>query len=349
MKKLISFIIVTVLLISLCTATTFAHTGYYFDYYDRFVEEYGEPYMFQEMYVSFENNEPSYYVVKVQLYFIYVDPPQHIEEVGIVNSGLVFTQIPVYIPFETTYCIYDVSDDKFYDITKIDILAYRGLYDYLVESDIATMIGDVDYDNKLTIIDATMIQRILANITYIRNNFVTDFNCDGSVDIMDATAVQKEVANLTPVTPTINEELVYTPYNDDFDISGGVLDINYTGVFNSQLEYGDHNMDSDNFGVIIKSKEQYDSVFNFDNDKYDDEFFKTKALVATVRIVTDYYMTKTIGYVGVYDSTLVLVNNTSSGSSGGTALPMAPPYVSIVEVNKTDIEYVYEILWVPVN
>lgn len=347
MKKLVSLFIVAVMLMSLCAVTAFAEDGYNFDYYDRFVEEFGEPYYYQEMYVSFENNDPSYYVIKAQLDQIYVDPPEHIEEIGIVNSGLVFTQIPVYMPFKTTYGLYDVADDKFYDITVVDINTYRGLYNYLVNEEIANMIGDVDYDKKLTIMDATMIQRILANITHIRNNFITDFNCDGSVDIMDATAMQIELAKLEPVTPVPNEDLVYSPYNDDFNIYDGIVNIDYINIFDSRLEYGDHKMDCDNFGVIIKSTEQYNSVFNFDNGKYDDEFFKTKALVATVQIVTDYYDKSTIGYVGVYNNTLVLLNNISSDNFDGIALPAAPPYVSFVEVNKSDVAYVDEILWVP--
>lgn len=347
MKKLVSLFIIAVMLLSLCTVAVYAQTDYNSDVYDRFVYDYGEPYSYEELFVSLENNEPSYYVIKAKLLAIFPDPPLNIQETGIVNNDLVFTQIPFENPFLVDYAVYDVSDDEFYDITKVDFNDYEGLYDYLVESKIATMIGDVDYDRKITIMDATMIQRILANITSIINNFITDFDRDGFVVILDATAVQKKVANLSPVIPTVNEELVYTPYNDDFNINDGILDIEFTSVYDGKLDYGDHNMDSNDFGVIIKSTEHYKSVFKFYDGTYDDEFFKSKALVATVNIVTDYYMTNTIGYVGVYGNTLVLVNNVSWKSNGNMAYPIAPPYVSIVEVNKNDVAYVNEIVWIP--
>ncbi len=59
--------------------------------------------------------------------------------------------------------------------------------------------GDTDYDNEVTVKDATQIQKSLAGIIYFvkkRMNLNADFNRDKLVDIRDATAIQQYVAGL---------------------------------------------------------------------------------------------------------------------------------------------------------
>lgn len=58
--------------------------------------------------------------------------------------------------------------------------------------------GDVDNDQKLSIIDATEIQKAIANITEIvkfdhSDETVYDFNGDGQVNIIDSTEIQKSL------------------------------------------------------------------------------------------------------------------------------------------------------------
>lgn len=58
--------------------------------------------------------------------------------------------------------------------------------------------GDVDNDGDLTILDATAIQRMLADLpseSYAVWN--ADYDDDGSVTILDATAIQRKLADLT--------------------------------------------------------------------------------------------------------------------------------------------------------
>ena len=61
----------------------------------------------------------------------------------------------------------------------------------------AIILGDVDSDGEVTIIDATAIQRHLASIpTASYNEKAADADGDGSVTILDATAIQRHLAQL---------------------------------------------------------------------------------------------------------------------------------------------------------
>lgn len=126
-----------------------------------------------------------------------------------------------YIPFSTMYGIYDAMEKKFYDLIKLESFdKYEGLVDQLLSYDkYMYPIGDADKDRKLTIMDATFIQRVEAELcTYnesiddLRNRFVTpgsekiayisDIDGDGERSVMDATAIQMKLAEIEDTTPT---------------------------------------------------------------------------------------------------------------------------------------------------
>ena len=60
------------------------------------------------------------------------------------------------------------------------------------------MIGDVNGDSTVTVLDATMLQKYLAGLASFSNEqlAVADANGDGQVTVLDATAIQKYLANL---------------------------------------------------------------------------------------------------------------------------------------------------------
>lgn len=73
----------------------------------------------------------------------------------------------------------------------------------LVVQEIISMlmkIGDTDGDGKVTIMDATEIQRHIAQLTTISDDRLTcaDTDKDGKVSIMDATMIQRFIAQLIP-------------------------------------------------------------------------------------------------------------------------------------------------------
>ena len=59
------------------------------------------------------------------------------------------------------------------------------------------LLGDVNMDGMLSILDATAIQQHLVMIDGITfDESVADFNNDGSISILDATAIQKNLVGL---------------------------------------------------------------------------------------------------------------------------------------------------------
>ena len=66
-----------------------------------------------------------------------------------------------------------------------------------VDPQVNPMLGDVDGDGTITIIDATCIQRHLASIpTFAYNEDAADTDEDGSISIIDATYIQRWLASL---------------------------------------------------------------------------------------------------------------------------------------------------------
>lgn len=59
------------------------------------------------------------------------------------------------------------------------------------------MVGDINSDGVLTVDDATLIQKYLAELTGFNSlqKILADFNCDGSITIEDVTEMQKYISN----------------------------------------------------------------------------------------------------------------------------------------------------------
>lgn len=116
--------------------------------------------------------------------------------------------------FKFDYGVYDAAEDTFYDLFTIrdTIEKYSGLTNALNELKIGRPVGDADSDNTLTILDATKIQRLLADLepkslyddcyglytgAIGREVYCfSDYDLDGSVTIVDATAIQRKLADL---------------------------------------------------------------------------------------------------------------------------------------------------------
>lgn len=91
------------------------------------------------------------------------------------------------------YGITPEKGDKFYTGSfQVDVPSSA---DY---EDIFYILGDVNYDRKLNIKDATAIQKYVAKLNAFANDqiFLADFNEDGTVNVKDATTIQKKIAGL---------------------------------------------------------------------------------------------------------------------------------------------------------
>ena len=67
------------------------------------------------------------------------------------------------------------------------------------------LLGDADGDGEVTVIDATMIQRVLASMPgAVVDKAAADVDGDGEVTVVDATYIQRYLASM-PVAFPINE------------------------------------------------------------------------------------------------------------------------------------------------
>lgn len=117
-----------------------------------------------------------------------------------------------HTPFSFGYGIYDVKEDKFYDVINdnFDFSKYDDFEEVFNSFNIGYPIGDADLDGNLTILDATKIQRFIAKLDSFSYKdeviwyygyhswdelglpkYISDFDRDGERSVMDATAIQE--------------------------------------------------------------------------------------------------------------------------------------------------------------
>lgn len=106
--------------------------------------------------------------------------------------------------------VYDKSQDTFYPIEEVCPDAYAGILDVMEELHIGRPLGDADGDGEINIVDATAIQRDLADLDSLPENdwycmsngsgwayyLFADADCDSDVTVMDATRIQRRIAEL---------------------------------------------------------------------------------------------------------------------------------------------------------
>ena len=76
--------------------------------------------------------------------------------------------------------------------------------EFTVRIKTGALLGDVNFDGKINIKDATAIQKHIAKLATLEDNGlkVADVNGDGKVNVKDATEIQKFVANILDETQT---------------------------------------------------------------------------------------------------------------------------------------------------
>ena len=99
-----------------------------------------------------------------------------------------------------------LSDPEKERVRNYDVLiTAEQAYDALAQE--TALLGDTDGDGKVTILDATAIQRHLASLpTTAYNEMAADADEDSKVTILDATAIQRYLANL-PTNPNIGNPI----------------------------------------------------------------------------------------------------------------------------------------------
>ena len=202
MKKLISFILVFVLLLSITIAPAFAQTNEFeYLYKDKFIEynirPYQELFIYHEMYYHKDANG--------EIDWVLIQARSNYQEERPIDAVLADVYIHLNstpIPFSLGYCIYDVKKDKFFGLVYYD--EYEGAEEY-INKHIGIPLGDADMDGDLTVLDATLIQRAIAKLCefdsrdYMMagdryNGYISDIDRDGERTVIDATLIQEKLA-----------------------------------------------------------------------------------------------------------------------------------------------------------
>ncbi len=178
------------------------YMGYISDIHARYIEIYTpylKGYTFEEICRGYDEDFNDSYVL-VKAYGNWANGASggcRIGDAIVYNSSM-------YGPFIYQYGIYDIAEDKFYDVDELEetYVKYYRLEDNLIRYASAYPAGDSDGDKIITILDATKIQRICAelespiyNDDYSGGSYISDIDNDGERTVMDATAIQKLVAN----------------------------------------------------------------------------------------------------------------------------------------------------------
>ncbi len=121
--------------------------------------------------------------------------PKQVTSIGERAFGYVFDEINlefVVIDGVTIYGYYDTEAQRFANDNGIKFV--------LLDNKPEFKIGDVDGDGRVTVIDASFIQRHIAQLATIPEDGLacTDTDKDGRISVIDATMIQRFIAQLIP-------------------------------------------------------------------------------------------------------------------------------------------------------
>lgn len=221
MKKLVSLFLVLIVLTAVAVIPAYAAENLVegeFLYEEIFVEGYitptsqyeGDKYIYDEEYyhhVDSDNPES-------EIDWVFVTAMSNAQKPWLskcVIGDRVFWKNCGGVPFEYGKAVFDVKNNRFVALSDDMLDKYLGLREYLDEYNVGSPIGDADLDDRLTILDATYIQRAEAELCEYKYNddisgcyqlgsknlnYISDFDRDGERTILDATGIQRKLAKL---------------------------------------------------------------------------------------------------------------------------------------------------------
>lgn len=371
MKKLLALIITVVMVLSIAAVPSFASevTQDEWLFKDAFLDQHiGE----------YEREEGYYYYSEEYYHHVDESDPDSELDWVLVNASsngvapwyvkgdmgdFVFYDYNECTPFSFCYAVYDVGNNYFNELTPDDFTIYEDLKEVCLELGIGQPVGDADFDDELSILDATYIQCVMAQLDEFNEDddikgfyalsgsldYISDMNRDGERNIMDATAIQLKLASLD----YLSSDLIVEDYKEEDYPRGlfktyGRYSIEFEPLYNKASLFDEYekNFTSDKFVAVIRSEAQYFDVFSEYSAEYDEEFFSENALIAAVTRVYDAKAVAQISDIGVEGETLTVALNIytkRSNSDVPTASPMAPLYYSFAAVDKELIKYVKDI------
>lgn len=151
-----------------------------------------------------ENGEASYILIKAN------SGERSDAEIGFRFGNHIIKSNAIYNDFTYGFGIYDLKENNFYDVYDLreTIDKYPKLESTLAFYSKATLAGDCDGDDTISILDATKIQRLIAQLDtplsgdgYVSHEsdgfcYTSDIDNDGQISIIDATTIQRKLAHL---------------------------------------------------------------------------------------------------------------------------------------------------------
>lgn len=174
-------------------------------YFDRFRQKYETQYdhtaFYRELYYHHNaDNEIDWALVRCELNI--TEPMPYSAVIG----NRVILHDSCSLPFSSGYALYDVKEDKFISAASAEASEYAGFTKAFDENvNDSKLLGDIDGDGEITVIDATIIQRCDIRIQDFPEDdeikpwgtweyapkYYSDFNRDGERDILDATCIMR--------------------------------------------------------------------------------------------------------------------------------------------------------------
>ncbi|MBQ8795669.1 MAG: leucine-rich repeat protein [Clostridia bacterium] len=158
-----------------------------------------------EHYSSPDESTPDFVLIE-----LYENPESSVLEAQAYGDYII-RDCDYYFPEKLGYYIYLPETKEIYTLDKAFEAGIENVYNVFTLGGVGELIGDVNYDRKLNIRDATVIQKDIARIEFIKNNhisdytwsdtekvpkYISDYNRDGEMNIRDATAIQKMLAKI---------------------------------------------------------------------------------------------------------------------------------------------------------
>lgn len=379
MKKLISILLATIMLFSGFVVSVSAYDEdrdvSHYKYYDKMVEYVGEYFeseirsVYDEVYYHYSQDNPD--EPDWTLIFCGFSPQPIEAKYGTLVGERILSVVGGGCGgFVDGYGVYIREMDLFLPLRQNQLELIVALCpdfeESIVENEIGQQFGDVDDDGLLTVLDATYIQRYLAEYyDFIQTYFVVtldggsdyvltpDIDRDGATTVMDATAIQRKLAGIDD-TPQPNEELVLVEYKAPLysapypEKPNGCTRL-YYDILRSRQYYGyypDHLGINDNyFLAVIKSKEQYQYVFEkYFGFGFDDEFYEKYWVVASYVREGNERMSWEIDEVSVLGDTLYVNVELYESAGDSPVNPAIPSFVSVVAIEKEKLANVTNIV-----
>lgn len=161
-------------------------------------------YMYDELYVQNDDNDELVYSLVFG-----ATPDKTEQDVYEVYGDYVLRHSESYSPDTFGYYIYLSETDNYVTLKEAVELNVPDIEEVFSIYGLGELIGDVDVDGILSVLDATKIQRCLVELDEFNKNdevignsssemvvYISDFNKDGKRNIFDATEIQRKVAGV---------------------------------------------------------------------------------------------------------------------------------------------------------